>query len=62
VVALLKAGLDPWETSDVWAEAEKEQIYPLLELKADLEPVAIKAYPPAPEPIINRCVKCISQF
>lgn len=61
LIVLLKAGLNPWETL-VWTEAKKQQISPLFELKEDLEDITLKLYPPAPEPIFDRCVKCISQF
>jgi len=65
VVALLKAGVDPWKAhgkSTVWQIAEKENIAPLLEMKAELEPVALKAYPPVAESAFGRCMRCIAEF
>ena len=64
-LVLLQAGADPWDTSvisSVWQYAYTENITCLLELQAELEAIAVKAYPPKQEPILQRCIKCITEF
>eukprot|EP00536_Pseudo-nitzschia_multiseries_P008046 jgi/Psemu1/19441/gm1.19441_g len=65
-ILILKAGLDPWQihgNNSMWRAAEFEKMGPLLEMKAELEPIVLKAYPPVTQgSIFGRCWKCISSF
>jgi len=65
-MTILKAGVDPWQihgNRSMWQIAIMLNVGPLLEMKAELEQISLKVYPPVgQETFLGRCWNCICEF